>query len=136
MRAIQNLTTLILILQTHLIFAKEKMPDSPPPNLEDKGIIESNSTKAENASVVRDETKTLPEKVRNNEPPPAVTIRVEGNNTIEEYRQSGKLYMIRVVPKRGIPYTFLDTDNDGRLEGDPDEDGSVQPNYYTIYEWE
>lgn len=66
---------------------------------------------------------------------PAVTIRTEGDNTVEEYRRDGAIYMVRVVPKTGIAYTYLDTDGDGRLEGDPKE-GPMQPVYYTVYEWE
>lgn len=78
----------------------------------------------------------VPEKIR---PPdeiaPTVTIRTEGDVTVEEYRRDGSIYMVRVVPQRGIPYTYLDTDGDGRLEGDPKE-GPMQPVYYTVYEWE
>jgi len=80
----------------------------------------------------------LPPKVR---PPddygPAVTIRTEGDLRIEEYREGGRLVMIRVVPKVGVPHSFLDLDGDGRLEGDPGSlDGGVKPVFYTLYEWE
>lgn len=130
----------IFAAQSALSWAKSENASAlPPPNLQDAGVAAKPAleieTKSKASGVVRDESDTLPEKARGNEPPPTVTIRVEGNNTIEEYRQGDKLYMVRVTPKRGIPYTFLDTDNDGRLEGDPKE-GSLQPNYYTIYEWE
>jgi hypothetical protein len=78
----------------------------------------------------------LPEKVR---PPeelaPGVTIRTEGDVTIEEYRRDGNVYMVVVHPKSGVSYTYMDTDGDGRLEGDPRE-GPVQPVYYTLYSWE
>lgn len=78
----------------------------------------------------------LPTKVRpSDELPPAVTIRRDGDTTVEEYRRDGRVYMVRVVPDRGLSYTYLDTDGDGRLEGDPKE-GPMQPVYYTIYEWE
>ncbi len=47
---------------------------------------------------------------------PEVTIvrRVEG--TIEEYRLHGRLYMVRVIPKRGFPYFLVDSDGDGSLD--------------------
>ena len=78
----------------------------------------------------------IPDKIPSpDEEAPAVTIRNEGGTVIEEYRQSGKLTMVRVTPENGITYTYLDTDGDGRLEGDP-KDGPVSPVYYTLYEWE
>jgi hypothetical protein len=78
----------------------------------------------------------LPEKVRpRDEAPPSVTIRQDDNVTIEEYRREGAIYMVRVTPKNGVAYEYLDTDGDGRLEGDPRE-GPMQPVYYTVYEWQ
>jgi hypothetical protein len=42
--------------------------------------------------------------------------------------------MVRFVPNEGLAYTYLDTDGDGRLEGEPGD--RLQPVFYTIYEWE
>lgn len=79
----------------------------------------------------------LPEKVRpSDESAPAVTIRTEGEVTIEEYRRGGQIYMVVVTPESGVRYTYLDTDGDGRLEGDPGSLENVAPVYYTLYEWE
>ncbi len=78
----------------------------------------------------------LPRKVRPpDEPPPEVTIRAAGDYVVEEYRRHGRVWMVRYVPKDGVPYTFIDSDGDGRLEGDPRE-GRIQPVYFTVYEWE
>lgn len=78
----------------------------------------------------------LPAKVRPaDEAAPNVTIRQDENVTIEEYRREGQVYMVRVTPKNGPAYEYLDTDGDGRLEGDPKE-GPMQPVYYTVYEWQ
>ena len=44
---------------------------------------------------------------------PQVTERVEGENTIQEYRVGGKLYMQRVTPKTGRPYILMDHKGDG-----------------------
>lgn len=78
----------------------------------------------------------LPDKVPPpDEEPPAVTIRRVDGDIVEEYRQDGRLYMVRVTPRRGIPYTLMDTNGDGRLDRG-DGDGPVRPVYYTIYEWD
>ncbi|MDX9739573.1 MAG: DUF2782 domain-containing protein [Gammaproteobacteria bacterium] len=47
---------------------------------------------------------------------PEVTIVPRGSDVIEEYRIQGRLYMIRVIPSRGVPYFLVDTDGDGDLE--------------------
>lgn len=47
---------------------------------------------------------------------PEITIVQQGENRIEEYRINGKLYMIKVVPKKGFPYYLMDNDGDGQLE--------------------
>ena len=41
---------------------------------------------------------------------------------------------VSIVPKDGIAQTYIDSDGDGRLEGDPKE-GPVKPVYYTLYQW-
>ena len=54
---------------------------------------------------------------------PQVTTRVEGDQTITEYRVKGKLYMQRVTPKNGRPYVLMDQRGDGtfnRLDNDLD----------------
>jgi len=47
---------------------------------------------------------------------PEVTIIQRDRDVIEEYRIRGQLYMIRVVPRQGVPYYLVDTDGDGNLE--------------------
>ncbi|MGM0594254.1 MAG: DUF2782 domain-containing protein [Pseudomonadota bacterium] len=47
---------------------------------------------------------------------PEVTIIRRGDDTIEEYRVSGQLYMIKITPAMGKPYYLVDTDGDGSLE--------------------
>lgn len=47
---------------------------------------------------------------------PEVTIIRREDAVIEEYRIGGQLYMIKVTPRRGIPYYLVDTDGDGRLD--------------------
>jgi hypothetical protein len=63
-----------------------------------------------------------------------VTTRTEGSDTIEEYRQNGRLWMVRIVPANGPVQTFIDRDGRGRLTRDPSQ-GPISPVYYTLYEW-
>lgn len=47
---------------------------------------------------------------------PDVTIRTEGDKTIEEYRVNGFLYAIKVTPKVGKPYFLVRADgSDGNF---------------------
>ena len=41
---------------------------------------------------------------------PDVTIRTEGDKTIQEYRQNGFLYAIKITPKNGKPYFLVRAD--------------------------
>jgi hypothetical protein len=68
---------------------------------------------------------------------PTVTIRsTRDGDRYEEYRQNGHVYMVRVVPAHGVPYTLMDTDHDGRLDESDISKNDVSPVYYTIYEWD
>ncbi len=67
---------------------------------------------------------------------PTVSIRSQDNgDRVEEYRQNGRLYMVKVTPERAPPYYLLDTNGDGRLDA-KDGEGRVAPVYWTIYEWD
>jgi len=46
---------------------------------------------------------------------PQVTITKKTDQTIEEYRMGGKLYMIKVTPKYGKPYYLVDDRGDGKF---------------------
>jgi hypothetical protein len=70
------------------------------------------------------------------EDPPTVSIRTEGNgDRVEEYRQNGRIYMVKVTPSRGPAYYLMDTDGNGKLNRD-DRDPRVSPVHWTIYEWD
>ncbi|MCU0937282.1 MAG: DUF2782 domain-containing protein [Gammaproteobacteria bacterium] len=59
----------------------------------------------------------LPEQVQSGEPlEPEVRIIRRDQEVIEEYRQGGRLYMVRVVPRGAPPYYLVDSDGDGRLD--------------------
>ena len=79
----------------------------------------------------------IPPKVRGEQIEPTVTIRQEEDRSIEEYSFNGQVYMVKVTPEGGIPYYYIDTDGDGRLELDMAQQAlnPVQPVYWKIKEW-
>ena len=50
------------------------------------------------------------------EPSGEVVIQNQSTDIVEEKRVNGKLYAIRVTPKKGVPYYLVDSDGDGDLE--------------------
>ena len=79
----------------------------------------------------------IPPKIQDEQVEPTVTIREEEERTIEEYRVNGQVYMVKITPKGGIPYYYIDADGDGKLELDPSQQAlnPVQPVYWKIKEW-
>lgn len=68
--------------------------------------------------------------------PPTVSIRVERNgDRIEEYREGGRVTMVKVTPSRGPAYYLMDTDGNGKLNRD-DRDSRISPVHWTVYEWD
>ncbi len=64
---------------------------------------------------------------------PTVSVRQDGDDSIQEYRQNGRLYMVIVTPKGGIPQTYM-VDDRGRLT---DSNGAppIRPVMYKVLEW-
>ncbi len=83
------------------------------------------------------ENLPIPPKIQEEQIVPTVTIREEDDRMIEEYRLDGQVYMVKVTPKVGIPYYYIDTNGDGRLELDMDQRAlnPVQPVYWKVKEW-
>ena len=56
---------------------------------------------------------------------PDITIMKKGEDTVEEYRVNGDLYMMKVTPPHGTPYYLVKEDQEGPWErmdsgpGDP-----------------
>lgn len=46
---------------------------------------------------------------------PDVTIRQEGERTVEEYRVNGFLYAVKIIPKTGKPYFLVRADGDSNF---------------------
>lgn len=65
---------------------------------------------------------------------PEVTIRTEGDKTIQEYRQNGFLYAIKVTPKGGKPYFLVRADgSDGNFIRSDQPDMLIPA--WKIFEW-
>jgi hypothetical protein len=113
------------------------MPALPPPGLHDAGV--DAHVPVPPATVTAHPLPALPgmrdegPRDARGEPPPQVTVRTQGTDTVEEYRVGGKLTMIRIVPEHGVAQTYMVGD-DSKLHRAPGEP-PVKPVYYTIYEW-
>jgi len=79
----------------------------------------------------------IPPKIQDEQIVPTVTIREEEEQMIEEYRLDGQIYMVKVTPRGGIPYYYIDTNGDGKLELDMDQSAMnpVQPVHWKVKEW-
>ena len=65
---------------------------------------------------------------------PQVTIINRQNDTVEEYRIGGKLYMVKVIPKGGEPpYYMIDDRGDGRFSRMDTHDTGVRPPMWVIH---
>ncbi len=64
---------------------------------------------------------------------PDVRVRQQGDNTVQEYRQGGRLTRVVITPKNGVPQTYM-VNADGKLNG---ENGAppVQPVMYKVLEF-
>jgi hypothetical protein len=87
--------------------------------------------------------KTAPAKLEPPPPPPAqnadsndepeVKIIKETDQTVEEYRMGGKLYMIKITPKIGKPYYMVDDQGDGKFSRQESLDSGVRPPRWVIH---
>jgi hypothetical protein len=64
---------------------------------------------------------------------PEVTITKETEQTVEEYRAGGKLYMIKIIPKVGKPYYLVDDRGDGKFSRQESLDTGVRPPRWVIH---
>ena len=67
---------------------------------------------------------------------PEVSTRTEGDQTYQEYRHKGKLYMVRVTPRHGRPYVLVDQRGDGQFtrQDNPHDTGLRVPQW-VIFEF-
>lgn len=129
-------------------------PAPPPPGMNDPGVNPAKepaaaaSTNKPVSSPAELEPSHLPGKPipvpkvagvpapahdANGQPPPDVTVRQQGENTIQEFRQNGRVYMVVVTPKHG-PQQVYNVDENGNMF-DPVSRTRVKPVEYKIMEW-
>ena len=60
-------------------------------------------------------------------PEPEVTITTKGADRHEEYRIAGRLYMVKVIPKKGRPYYLIDKEGRGEFVKDDLQSGISPP---------
>ncbi|MGD0960290.1 MAG: DUF2782 domain-containing protein [Methylomonas sp.] len=69
---------------------------------------------------------------------PDITITRKGQDTIQEYRRDGKLYMIKVTPQIGPPYYYKpEINGDGEMDVKKNDiDKNTNINRWTLFEWD
>ncbi len=109
----------------------------PPPALHDPG---TQALPASPSSVTSSPNPALPSMRDTGAPrdargalPPEVTVRQRGDDTVQEYRRNGQVYMVVITPKTGIAQTYM-VDPQGRVV---DEHGQkpTRPVMYKVIEW-
>ncbi len=66
---------------------------------------------------------------------PQVTITKQTEQTVEEYRVGGRLYMIKIIPKVGKPYYLVDDLGDGKFSHHEGLDSGVRPPRWVIHQF-
>lgn len=113
------------------LWAQTSRPVAPPPPI----------PPVDAPRTVVDEDVPIPPKVINDEDrlEPTVDIsRDADDNVVEEYSLDGRVYMVKITPKRGLPYYYLDDDGDGQLELQERDRAAhpVKPVFWKIKEWD
>jgi len=93
-----NALSLLLLLPVGGLQAQEFAPAPPPPPLAPEESAQP---------PVSEQGTAMPE--------PEVTIIKRKEETIEEYRINGQLYMIKVTPAKGKPYYLIDHEGSGQF---------------------
>lgn len=66
---------------------------------------------------------------------PDVTIIKRAEETVQEYRLNGRLYMVKISPKVGPAYYLVDNDGDGRLETRGDLESGLRVPQWVLFRW-
>lgn len=66
---------------------------------------------------------------------PQVTIKKDVEQTVEEFRSHGKLYMIKITPKHGKPYYLIDDRGDGKFARQESLDSGLRVPVWVIHKF-
>jgi len=66
---------------------------------------------------------------------PQVTITKDAAQTVEEFRANGKLYMIKITPKHGVPYYLVDDRGDGKFARQESLDSGLRVPRWVIFKF-
>ncbi len=66
---------------------------------------------------------------------PQVTIKKDKEQTVEEFRSHGKLYMIKITPKHGKPYYLIDDRGDGKFARQESLDSGLRVPVWVIHKF-
>jgi len=110
-------------------FAQTRPPTNvpPPPGMNDPGV------QARPAPSTTALAPAKPAPIVSGEPMPEVSVRQQGDDTVQEYRRNGQLYMVVITPKNGVAQTYM-VDPQGRLVDDHGQK-PTRPVMYKVLEW-
>ena len=63
---------------------------------------------------------------------PQITTVKRGEDTVEEYRLGGRLYMMKVTPSHGVAYFLVDHRGDGQFSRQTTHDTGLRPPMWVI----
>jgi hypothetical protein len=66
---------------------------------------------------------------------PQVTITPQRVQKVEEFRANGKLYMIKITPKHGVPYYLVDDKGDGKFARQEGLDSGLRVPRWVIFKF-
>jgi hypothetical protein len=66
---------------------------------------------------------------------PEVTITTEKDQTVEEFRANGRLYMIKITPRHGVPYYLIDDRGDGKFVRQESLDSGLRVPQWIIHKF-
>ena len=67
--------------------------------------------------------------------PPKVIVEGPELSGPEEYRAGGRLYMVKITPKRGFPYYLVDTDGDGIMDMRHHDPTDISIPQWRLFSW-
>ena len=111
-----------------------KAPPPPPARLVTKTTVDPAASAVDNDNPMTRKVPELPSMHDDRGgPTPTVTVHHQGENTIQEYSESGRVYMVVITPKQGIPQTYM-VDENGQINTGSGTT-QVHPVMYKVFEW-